>query len=100
VGIATGAQWVANVRLYRRLVIACRRAVAVGLPIAAFLWMQGESDHATSQAFYAASPASLIAVPRAAGLLRDFGQQTETVRFLAISLRQNKTPPNGGVLFW
>jgi hypothetical protein len=61
--------WATDATLYQRLLVAARRAVAIGFPVTAILWMQGEIDaqNGTSQASYAADLASLIAIPRNAG---------------------------------
>lgn len=66
VGSTSISDWTSN---SGRLVVAGLRASAVGLSITAYLWMQGENDTnaGTSQAAYAASLSTLIAVPRAAG---------------------------------
>lgn len=68
VGGTPVASWVPGA-LGDRILVAARRARAVGLPITAFLWMQGETDgvNGTSQATYAATLASVIAGPRAEG---------------------------------
>lgn len=68
VGGTMAADWNSQ-GLTKRLVAAGRRSAAVGLPITAFLWMQGESDtqNGTSQGAYAASLASIIASPRSEG---------------------------------
>ena len=50
-----------------RLMVAFKRAQAVGLTVTGVLWQQGEADVATSQASYAADLATVIAKPRAAG---------------------------------
>lgn len=50
-----------------RLMVAFKRAQAVGLTVTAVLWQQGESDPATSQASYQADLNTVIAKPRAAG---------------------------------
>lgn len=65
-------EWVTYPGLNQRLVVAGRRCEAQGFKVTAFLWMQGESDTlaGTAQASYAASLASLIAVPRAAGFIQ------------------------------
>jgi hypothetical protein len=50
-----------------RLMVAFKRAQAVGLNVTAVLWMQGEADSANSQAAYQADLLSVIAKPRAQG---------------------------------
>lgn len=69
VGGTTINQWVSNAALYQRLIVAGRRASAVGLSITAYLWMQGENDtaFATSQASYTADLSTLIGMVRTAG---------------------------------
>lgn len=69
IGATTINQWVNNASLYQRLIVAGRRASAVGLPITAYLWMQGENDNysGTSQAAYSADLSTLIGMVRAAG---------------------------------
>jgi carbohydrate esterase-like sialic acid-specific acetylesterase len=65
VGATTILDWVSTPSLHRRLIVAPRRLAAVGLAVSAFLWMQGEGDHGTSQANYASRLATLIGTPRA-----------------------------------
>jgi hypothetical protein len=69
VGSTSVNDWTANPSLNQRLIVAAKRAAAVGLPITAYLWMQGEKDKflGTSQAAYQAALQRLIAIPRAAG---------------------------------
>jgi hypothetical protein len=69
IGATLVHDWATNVTLFQRIVVAARRAAALGLPVTAFLWMQGELDAAngTSQASYAADLATLIAIPRSLG---------------------------------
>lgn len=50
-----------------RLMVAFRRAQAVGLTVTGVLWMQGEADPGNTQAVYQADLASVIAKPRAQG---------------------------------
>lgn len=67
VGGSTISRWAAGGDLNSRTTVASIRVAAVGLPVTAFLWMQGESDHGISQAAYASYLASVIATPRSIG---------------------------------
>jgi hypothetical protein len=61
------ASWVPGGPLNQNLVVAAKRLAAVGLSVTAFLWQQGESNHGTSRASYAASLADVISTPRDEG---------------------------------
>lgn len=69
VGGSSAAQWADTSALGQRLIVAARRAAALGLTVSAYLWQQGEQDktNGTSQSSYAASLAAAIALPRNAG---------------------------------
>jgi len=63
------AKWAPGGILNRRISIVAQRLGVVGLPISAWLWMQGETDNnplGTTQAAYAASLAGVITTMRAA----------------------------------
>ena len=60
--------WATDPTLNRRATVGAGRAAAIGLKVSAFLWMQGEADTATSQASYATDLATVISMPRIAGL--------------------------------
>jgi hypothetical protein len=68
-GGTSADDWNSNQALYNRLVVAGRRAAAVGLPVTGFLWAQGERDGVlgTAQAAWQASTSGIIAKVRAAG---------------------------------
>ena len=71
IGATSIANWATdlNSALRDRLVVASRRAAALGLSITAYLCMQGETDTllGTSQATYGSALAILLSIPAAAG---------------------------------
>jgi hypothetical protein len=69
IGATSVNSWATDATLNQKIIVAARRVAAIGLPVTAFLWMQGETDNggATTQAAYAADLASVIAIPRNAG---------------------------------
>lgn len=68
-GDTAADDWNSSAELRDRLIVAGRRAAAVGLTVTAFLWVQGERDGVlgTTQSAYEASLTGLIDRVRAAG---------------------------------
>lgn len=69
VGGSQISEWAPGGAHNKRLIISAQRLAAVGLPITAFLWMQGETDAAlgTVQATYQTALGNVIGTPRALG---------------------------------
>jgi hypothetical protein len=69
IGLTSVNDWAVNSTLDQRIIVAARRAKALGLTITGFTWLQGETDRSlnTTQAAYQASMTSLINLVRADG---------------------------------
>jgi hypothetical protein len=67
IGATTVAMWEPSQILFQRFLVAHRRLGAFGLTPQAVLWMQGESDHATTQADYEESLSAIITTLQSAG---------------------------------